>query len=423
MGGPNGVVWCLLWHSVWLSYREFSESRQGTPIELTMPRHLAYCTNVHAGTDVVRIRENLREHALRVKATFAPRASLGVGLWLPAPVARQLRDREERTAFARWLEEHGLLPFTCNGFPYGDFHEPHVKHRVYEPNWLRAERLDYTLDLVTVLDSLLPAGHEGSISTLPIAWGDPPLDRQQLAHAAGHLRQIAQRLETLETQTGRLIYLCLEPEPGCVLQRSDDIVRFFDEALGAQGEPDRWRRYLRVCHDVCHAAVMFEDQRAVLAKYAAHDIAVGKVQVSAALRIDFDALASDDRALALAALASFAEDRYLHQTCVRSASTGQVQFFADLPQALLTAPPAGQWRVHFHVPIYADRFGLLGTTQADIRHCLEHIAAADPNVRHFEVETYAWSVLPEELRAHALGDAIARELQWCAAAAGDLFHR
>ena len=33
------------------------------------------------------------------------------------------------------------MPFTFNGFPYGDFHQSVVKHRVYEPTWADAERL------------------------------------------------------------------------------------------------------------------------------------------------------------------------------------------------------------------------------------------------------------------------------------------
>ena len=33
-------------------------------------------------------------------------------------------------------------------------------------------------------------------------------------------------------------------------------------------------------------------------------------------------------------------------------------------------------------------------------------------VRHFEAETYAWSVLPPELQAGDLSEGIARELSW-----------
>ena len=33
-------------------------------------------------------------------------------------------------------------------------------------------------------------------------------------------------------------------------------------------------------------------------------------------------------------------------------------------------------------------------------------------VRHFEVETYAWNVLPPELQRDSLADGIADELKW-----------
>jgi hypothetical protein len=32
--------------------------------------------------------------------------------------------------------------------------------------------------------------------------------------------------------------------------------------------------------------------------------------------------------------------------------------------------------------------------------------------KHFEVETYAWNVLPEELRVDDLAEGIAKEMQW-----------
>src|SRR5262249_48957375 len=158
------------------------------------------------------------------------------------------------------LRDVGLVPFTLNGFPYGDFHQAVVKHRVYEPTWFEPARLDYTLDLITIHDALLLPGQEGSISTLPIAWGQPAPEHERLSLAAEQLRQIAEPLARLEKDSGRLIYLCLEPEPGCVLQFGRDVVRFYRDHLFPGSDEALIRRYLRVCHDVCHAAVMFESQ-------------------------------------------------------------------------------------------------------------------------------------------------------------------
>jgi hypothetical protein len=375
---------------------------------------LGYCTNVHAGADLATTRANLERHALGVKSRFSPDRPMGVGLWLSAAAARNLIADGETASFGAWLREVGLVPFTLNGFPHGDFHQAVVKHRVYEPTWWEPARLDYTLDLIAIQHELLPAGMEGSISTLPIAWGTPRPRDERLQAAASQLARVALQLAKLEKETGRLITLCLEPEPGCVLQRSRDVVQFFSEYLLPQGERDVIRRYLRVCHDVCHAAVMFERQTDVLRAYHDAGIQVGKVQVSAAIRLP----PGVDHRPATDQLAGFAEDRYLHQTVVRDA--GGETFYEDLPLAL-QAGRDGEWRVHFHVPIYLESFGLLNATQQDIRECLDAVAEYS-DVRHFEVETYAWGVLPPELRQPELAAGIAQEMQWFrdAAAAGPL---
>jgi hypothetical protein len=393
-----------------VSYYGFPSGEQETVVVL-MPYQLAYCTNVHAGADLARTMENLRRYGVAVKERFSPRDPMGIGLWLSAPAVRQLLAEARVPELADFLGECGLVPFTLNGFPQGDFHEQVVKHRVYRPTWWEDERVEYTWDLITALDALLPAGLEGSISTLPIAWGCPRPSREQMQRAAQNLHRIVQRLARLETDTGRLIYVCLEPEPGCVLQRSDDMVRFFEELLRSVGRWSEVQRHVRVCHDICHSAVMFEDQQEVLKRYADHGIHVGKIQVSSAMRVDFPRLEQAQRQQAKQALSSFAEDRYLHQTCVRSEDTGEVQFFEDLPQALRAVSAGGQWRVHFHVPIYVECCGLLLTTQADIRQCLQAVGL-HPDLRHFEVETYAWSVLPPEMQRTELADGIADEMRW-----------
>jgi hypothetical protein len=307
------------------------------------------------------------------------------------------------------------VPFTLNGFPYGDFHQETVKHEVYQPTWTEPPRVQYTRALIEILDQLLPPEMEGSISTLPLEWGHPAPSDRRLETAARNLQHIAETLERLEQQRGRLIYLCLEPEPGCVLQRSADVVRFFQDHLLAHQDEDQLRRYIRVCHDICHTAVMFEQQEEVLGRYASAGIRVGKIQVSSAVVLPLDDIPPSERAAAFGQLRTFAEDRYLHQTTVRQAVDQPPLFFEDLPQALQTveAPErmVGQWRVHFHVPIYLERFGALQTSRQDILECLAAARRAG-GVKHFEVETYAWNVLPAELQMAALSDGIADELRW-----------
>jgi len=220
---------------------------------------------------------------------------------------------------------------------------------------------------------------------------------------------LAAQLERIEQEQHQLIHVDLEPEPGCYLDTSSDVVQFFETYLLRDSNNARIRRHLRVCHDICHAAVMFEDDADAIANYENAGIQIGKVQISSAVRMAGDQLDEADRRRALDQLRSFAEDRYLHQTMIRDSD-----FHDDLPAAL-DEPSADdlqrEWRVHFHVPLYLERFGLLETTQERIDTCLA-VLKGHPSVQHYEAETYAWSVLPSDLRVADLAEGIANELSW-----------
>ena len=372
---------------------------------------LGYCTNVHAGASLTETIANLERYAIAVKKRVSPTEPMGVGLWLSAKAARDLlAEADALTRFKDWLDEAGLEPFTLNGFPHGDFHGPEVKYRVYEPDWRDPERLRYTLDLARILAVLRPEGAEGSISTLPIGWrASISADSAGPEQAARHLGELAAQLDRIEQEQHRVIHVDLEPEPGCYLDTSSDVVRFFENYLLRNGDSTRVRRHLRVCHDICHAAVMFEDDADAIANYENAGIQIGKVQISSAVRMVGDQLDEADRRRALDQLRSFAEDRYLHQTMIRDGG-----FHDDLPAALDEPNPDDlqrEWRVHFHVPLYLERFGLLETTQERIAACLAALKG-HPSVRHYEAETYAWSVLPSELRVADLAEGIANELTW-----------
>lgn len=378
---------------------------------------LGYCTNVHAGEGLAATLSNLQEHATRVRERLGLAEELYIGLWLSASAAREAcRDIQGVKARLTALK---LRVFTLNGFPYGDFHSEVVKHAVYRPDWADPRRLEYTLDLIKVLHGLLEAGEEGSISTLPIGWPGAPCAPIDLSGAAHQLSAVAERLWLLEESTGRLIHLDLEPEPGCILEKSADAVAFFEERLLGVPARDEWRmrRYLRVCHDICHAAVVFEGQAEAFLRYQRAGLSVGKVQISSALCVRFADMRPGARQRALAELRGFDEARYLHQTRVRD---GRVTGFDDLPQALAVASektgPGGEWRVHFHVPVHLPSIGLLGTSQEQIPGCLD--LARKAGVKHFEVETYAWGVLPEAMRPPDLASGIAQELQWVRGVAG-----
>ena len=74
-----------------------------------------------------------------------------------------------------------------------------------------------------------------------------------------------------------------------------------------------------------------------------------------------------------------------------------------------------QWRIHFHVPIYVSNLGRLESTQSQISDWLE-LARSTPELVSeglaYEVETYAWGVLPDDLKRGSLDEGIADEIAW-----------
>ena len=385
---------------------------------------IGYCTNVHPGVSLDQIKQNLDCESLEVKRQVSPKLPMGIGLWLSSTATEELMDRDTRLQFRDWLQQRELVPYTVNAFPAGDFHQKVVKHDVYRPTWADKSRLDYTCRVAAILTDLLPRGAHGTISTLPLGWPATTITDAQsvgselfLTMCAKQLMQTAAALSKLEETHDVHLRLCIEPEPGCLLDSADDVIGYFQRFLfdsqANAHDIQLIHRHLGVCHDVCHSAVMFEPQAVALNEYAQADIVVGKVQVSSAIEVDFDSLDAATAAEAVSQLAAFAEPKYLHQTSVFE--NGHARYFPDLPVALDSIgdkKPAGQWRVHFHVPIHEPTLGLIRSTQSQILECVQWFKDSPQPDCHFEVETYAWNVLPDSLQPARLADGIANELTW-----------
>lgn len=380
--------------------------------------HLTYCTNIHPGESWAEVRRNIETHVVAVKARVSPDAPFGLGLRLSAAAARSLDEPRALEEFRALLARHDLYVFTLNGFPYGTFHRARVKESVYEPDWRSADRSDYTARLSRLLAVLLPDGVEGSVSTVPVGFRPAFDSSSSRTAAAERLIDHAAMLVGLERETGRVVRLALEPEPHCVLETVPETVRFFEEHLFGADARRRMaaacglasgddaeaalRRHLGVCLDTCHAAVEYEEPGAVVRALRDAGITIAKVQLSAGLQID--AATGSDRK----ELRRFADDVYLHQVVERNGDT--LRRHLDLPDALATGGD-GEWRIHFHVPLFRERLGSFRNTQPFLREILSLHRQA-PISTHLEVETYTWDVLPAEYRAEEVATAVSREMAW-----------
>ncbi|MEV5865301.1 metabolite traffic protein EboE [Streptomyces tendae] len=364
--------------------------------------HLAYCTNVHPAETLDGVLAQLRDHCEPVRKRLG-RDRLGIGLWLARDAAHALvTDPAALRGLRTELDRRGLEVVTLNGFPYEGFGAEEVKYRVYKPDWADPERLEHTTSLARLLAGLLPDDvTDGTISTLPLAWRTA-YDETRADKARTALVTLAERLDALQDLTGRSIRIGLEPEPGCVVETTHDALA----PLTAIAH-DR----IGVCVDTCHLATSFEDPHTALDALAAARVPVVKSQLSAALHADHPA----DPAVR-AALAAFAEPRFLHQTRTTTPSGG-LHGTDDLDEALADGgplPDTAPWRAHFHVPLHAAPAAPLTSTLPVLKTALTRLVGGPhPLTRHLEVETYTWQALPPELRPRAraqLTDGIAAEL-------------
>ena len=355
--------------------------------------HATYCLNIHPGESWEENLSAIRTQVPQVRAALGREGEFGLGLRLSARATAELSAPLRLAEFRDLLAEQGLYVFTVNAFPYGQFHGTEVKEKVYAPDWTAPERVAYTLDVARILAALLPEGVGGSISTVPgtyRVWDRPGITAELIANLA----KVVSELARLETATGRRIQLALEPEPDCLWDTAADCARLFNEELPRLADiPEaRVNRYLGICLDTCHQAVLFESPTSALRRLVAAGVPVAKIQVSAA-----PVFACSPTALAQAA--QFVDACYLHQTAIRCPD-GHVLRYPDLPAALAAArtlPPAVELRTHFHIPLGIAGWEEMGSTRAELTPQFWSTALA-AGVTQFEAETYTFAVLPPALR-------------------------
>jgi sugar phosphate isomerase/epimerase len=386
--------------------------------------HLTYCTNIHAADGWAAVFDNLRRYGPALKRRFAPDTPFGIGLRLSARDARELLDGHV-DEFRDWLAGEGLYVAIINGFPFGAFHRSVVKADVYAPAWTDMARTTYTLDLVEILAALLPPGLDGGVSTAPLAYKAwmPATDRESWRAAAANVAQVALHLARRRRERGIDIHLDIEPEPDCSIENTDETLAFFQDWLLPAGAPLLARelgiseaearqdllRHVRVCFDCCHFAVEYEDPIAALQRLTAAGIGIGRIQLSSALRV---ALPDDRDAQSRVTdrLRPFDDATYLHQVIARRAD--RLEHFPDLGDAIAACHGdcGSEWRIHFHVPLFARDYDGLESTQDDVGRVIDFIRR-QPVTTHLEIETYTWDVLPGALKLD-LAESIGREYDW-----------
>ncbi len=372
---------------------------------------LSYCTNVHPAQTVAEVVAGLDRYTLPIQKQF--NNPLAAGLWLAEPVISELLQTDDGAKrLAEELQKRDLICYTLNAFPYGNFHSDRVKENVYLPDWSAPERLHYTLNCAKVLATLMPEGMQGSISTVPLAFKGFEHGEDFEDQCINQLILLAQQLDELYDETGRLIRLAIEPEPCCLLETTNEAIAFFEKLRATaekQNRLDVVNLTIGLCYDVCHQAVEFENISASIEALHQAEIRINKLHISCALHLGNPSENSAGRA----ALAKFVEPRYLHQTFARM-QDGTIHHILDLTEDVVNSPQppmseAADWRIHFHVPVDAESLGPLKTTRDELKEAILAVKKLE-YAPHLEVETYTWNVLPDTGEVILLVDGFAREL-------------
>src|SRR3954468_20059378 len=242
--------------------------------------HLAYCTNIHRGESWEQTFDTLQKYTLAVRDRVAPNQPYAIGLRLGDQASRQLSDRATLTTFQRWLDQNNCYVFTINRFPYGSFHGARVKEQVYAPDWTTEDRVAYTNRLFDLLAELVPAGIEGSVSTVPCSFKEFITTPEQVAAMRANLWRSVEHIARVSEKSGKMLHLGLEPEPLCYLETTAETVEFFGQMRAEHPKDDRLTRFLGVNYDACHLAIEYEKPDAALERFTSQGIRISKLHFS-----------------------------------------------------------------------------------------------------------------------------------------------
>ncbi|WAJ71357.1 metabolite traffic protein EboE [Catenovulum adriaticum] len=388
------------------------------PINLWQSQELAYCSNVHPGTELTQVLANIQNWFNPVLKK-RQQNSMASGLWLASPVAKQLvNDNDALQNFVNVITQNQLALTSLNGFPYGNFHQDIVKQAVYLPTWADKKRLVYTQNLANILSQTIckktatqiqlqgETRYLGAISTLPLAYAKE-WTSQLHQIAIEHLIELAQYLKQLEQNTQVRIQIGLEMEPDCVFESSQQLIDFFkqdllpaakNKGLAAQDILN----YIGCCFDTCHQAVMHEDIQLSLKKIREAGIQICKIQISNAIHAT---LKNKHNIEALCQLLN--DKKFLHQckinqsnvnnktNLIHIADLNSAELNQVLAQKQLQGEPEFSCTVHYHVPIHLSQIKLseaqkINTTQTGILACLDYLQSQADFKPYLEIETYTW---------------------------------
>ena len=365
--------------------------------------HLCYCFNVLDENDSNPISPHFIKliSKIRNKINFPENEEFAVGLWINAEKIKQFSDMHKINLLRKTLDENNLYVTTINAFPYAAFHNKSIKENVYIPDWRSDERLQYTIKVAELLSEILPSGITGSISTVPGGY-QKFIKNDDLAEISKKLTAMNRHLNNILQRKKKKIILAVEFEPDCIWEKAQQFIDFKNHYLKNQND------FIGVCYDCAHAEVLKTNPIKDLNTLEEFNIPIGKIQLSAALKAKIPEAKQE--------LAKFADNVYLHQTFIYD-KNHLILREEDLPHIIDKIDKdkiRGELLSHYHLPIFfeSNKTKSIRAAKNTLIKLTDLPALKEITNTTFEIETYTYSVLPQNLKFQTVEDMISEEYKY-----------
>nr|YP_009551192.1 hypothetical protein [Vischeria sp. ACOI 3415]QAA12125.1 hypothetical protein [Vischeria sp. ACOI 3415] len=386
---------------------------------------LTYCSNIHPGDSWEEIFSNLKINIPLIKMKLSPNKPFGIGLRLSNKAANQLLKNNNLNKLKKWLNQNNCYVITLNGFVYGEFYKTSIKEKVYYPDWTNRKRNNFNNTLINLSAELCLPGNEVGFSTSPLAYkfySKKVSNDLFCGRVSNYILELVQQLIKIYEKQGKIIHIDFEPEADCILENIQDMLLFFGEfilkkiafilAKDLQISLFQARihlvRHVRICYDVCHQAIQFEDHIKNFIALNQIGVKIGKIQISSALHLKLDQY---EQNFLINKLNKFKDNVYLHQVTEKK-SNGYLYKYRDLSEAIsnLNKNRTSEWRVHFHLPIFNQKYANFLTTNQDIDDIVKFLKIS-ALTSCLEIETYTWEIIPKNIKLDLLSS-ISKEYEW-----------
>lgn len=375
---------------------------------------ITYCSNIFKESDWERLFLKLDDYSI-----FFKKKKMKLSLCLSNELISNLL--KDKNYFKSWLEKRKIFIYSFNGFVYAKFHKAYIKDDIYYPDWTSEKRLTFTKKLIEALAFFLPNNRTGSISTMPLSY-KPWIKRKYIDYifykSTKCLIKSISVLESLKSEK-KIIHLDIEPEPTCLIDSIDNFIKyyknwlipvsilFFKEKYSYKTSFTKsiLRRYIRLCYDISHSSVNFDNHLENIKNLKKNKIKIGKVQISSAA--EFIAKNNFEREFLIESIKQMLNSSFLHQIVEKFNNKKKVYndvffFLRDFINRK-SYEDVNVVRIHFHMPIFEN----VNTTQSDTKKALRFLFN-EKYIKHFEIETYT----PKLKSKHKQFDFMFEEYNW-----------